>query len=514
MNRSNYKLFLIAAALASGILFGCTSSQESVSGEDEFFVPLDSSQVPGIVPKPITAVGQKGKPVPSYQDTSGLSIFNFLPDTGRVIANADAPEKWFPVQQKYQPPPLLPGRYTVQSLKDSISLVAEQVNLLQSVLEASTVDRRLYYHSHVKAWSISNPTLRDSLFYALMAVDSSIQSEAGSDAEVLATENNDLIEVRFGTGVFKGVALKQAMEKTGDKYLYQKVVESNGYSRDIELRDTTFTLPTPFESALLTTGELLDQFSYVTVHSNPVPVVGRADLSLYDVSFRIGPIWGGEVRLGNDELGYPFWSSGKLAFLGMFKQVKAGFELPASFGSGNDINFVLPLRSRLLNGTRGFVGEFDFGSVGGYLSLTRLTQNDINDLTDPNRFYFITQEALGYTSFGFTITRTSWARLKVGVGHHQVREGAVLLGDQIQEGEHFDFNSPYFKLEYLHRDVDEGFGGSFQYYNSTLLTTAWLQIIPGILQIELKYSKPVLRPIAEWENPDFIIVSPKVIVSF
>src|SRR3990172_3192229 len=92
-------------------------------------------------------------------------------------------------------------RSILETLKDSLKTVNEDIRLLQHFLEASTTDPRIIQHGLTKSWIISNPELRDSLFYALVAVDSSVQSEAGADAEVLATEMNDLIEVRFGTAV-------------------------------------------------------------------------------------------------------------------------------------------------------------------------------------------------------------------------------------------------------------------------------------------------------------------------
>ena len=454
-----------------------------------------------------------------------MAFFTFSSDTVRPEEIEPPSEPYAPIPvRKVETPFISLGKYSAKSLKDSVTLVAEQIGVLQNILEASTVDPKMYFHTHVKAWIINNPTLRDSLFFALMASDSSIQSEAGSDAEILATEGNDLIEARFGTAVFKGVALKQALEKSGDKYLYQKILESNRYSRDIELRDTTFVIPTMFDASLLTNEELLDRFSYIKVRSSPDSEMARVDFSAYGLSFRVGPVWGGEIRMGNDELGLPFWTSGKTSFLAMYKQVKVGFELPTPMGKNSSDKFLFPVRNRLLSGTRGVTGEFDFGYLGGYISATRFTSNDLSTVTDPSKFYYITAELLGYSSFGFSITPTSWARLKVGVGFHQVREGSLTpagvdstgapTGGQLLEMNSTDFSSPYIRFEYLHQDHDEAYGGGIQYYNASILSSAWLQIVPRILRVELKFSKPILRTLRDWENPDFIIISPRLFLSF
>ena len=511
---------------AGGYLSGCAASQQETSGTDEdFFAPLDSSQLPAVAKKPVGVSNEQPlNKAPSSQDTSRVEFLDFTPDSGKPAGNQAQNEALLPKTTPSQPARLTLGKYTVESLKDSINLVAEQVSLLQNILEASTVDRRMYFHTHVKAWAVNNPALRDSLFYALMAVDSSIQSEAGSDAEILATEGDDLIEARFGTAVFKGVTLKQALEKSSDKLLYQKVLESSRYSRDIELRDTTFTLPTLYEAGLMPKDMLLDRFSYLKVHSNPQFERARADISVYGLSFRIGPVWGGEVRIGNDELAMPFWLSGKTTFYAMYKQIKMGFELPTAIGRGNSDKFLFPLRDRLLNGTRGFASEFDFGSVGGYISSTKFTDGDINTLTDPDHFYYITDELLGYTSFAFSISQTNWARIKVGVGNYQVRLGSVVhggvlptgsaVGEQVVEMDKFSYSSPYLNIDYFHEDGDEAYGGILQYFDASIMSTLWLQIVPRYLRLEIKYSKPILRNLREWENPDFIIISPRLLLSF
>lgn len=524
MTSFKYILLFALAAAFGGLLPGCSGPQEISSTEESFFAPIDSSQLaPGANKPAVVAEAPGQKSARAATDTMGASLMAFAADTSQSANKGKPIAGWLPTQRDVQPLSLSLARYTAQSLRDSIEMAGEIVNLLQNILEASTVDRKLYLHSHVKSWVVSNPALRDSLFYALMATDSSMQSEAGSDAEILATEDNDLIEARFGTAVFKGTALKQAIEKSGDRYLYQKVIESSNYSRDIELRDSTFVLPTAFEAGLLPNEILLDRFSFLRTRAASDPAAGRVDFSAYGLSFRVGPVWGGEVRMGNDELGLPFWESGKTTFLALYKQVKVGFELPTSIGRNNS-EFLFPLRSRLLNGTRGVAGEFDFGTIGGYISSTRFVDNDRATLTDPRNFYYITDELLGYTSFGFSLTQTSWARVKVGVGYEQVREGTFArggvdttgapLGNQSTQLNQFDISSPYLSFEYLHEEGDEAYGCNLQYFNSSILTSVWLQIIPNYLRIEMKVSKPILRNLRAWENEDFIMVSPRLLLSF
>jgi hypothetical protein len=409
----------------------------------------------------------------------------------------------------------------LESLRDSIKSVNEDIRLLQHFLEASTTDPRMYQSSRIKAWAIANPELRDSLFYALVAVDSSVQSEAGADVEVLATETNDVIEVRIGTAVFKGMTLKDALDRSSDKRLYERIAESYKYSKLVELRDMAFRLPTSFGDDFTPYDKVLEEFTPVWIHQNPTQERAKVDLSLYGLIFKIGPSWGGEVRVGSDEIGFPFWASGKTSYLLTYNRIKFGFELPFRPGLHTTETFPpFTIRSRRLNGTRGIVGEFDLGPVGGIASFTRLTDLDTRDLTNSNDFAYITTIVQAYYSFGISLTPTNLIRVKVGLGFHRVTEAQLVrtpldsahtqFEESVVTRRPTNYPSPYIKIEYLNKDESQRFGGSLQYYDFGLLTTAWLEIIPKYLSIEMKYAWPLLRDPKKWENSSFLIISPRL----
>jgi hypothetical protein len=169
------------------------------------------------------------------------------------------------------------------------------------------------------------------------------------------------------------------------------------------------------------------------------------------------------------------------------------------------------------------VGEFDLGPVGGLLSFTRLTDLDTRDLTDPNYFAYINTIVRGYYSFGVSLSPTNLVRVKVGAGYHRIVESRLVrkaldpMGTRYEEtvlelGKKI-YPSPYVKIEYLNKDEPQRFGGSLQYYDYSLLTTAWLEIVPKILYVELKYSWQVLRDPRTWEDTSFIIISPRIRLS-
>jgi hypothetical protein len=485
-------LLPLIAALLLVLLAGCSGSHSTTADSDEdFFLPVDTAK---------GDLGVMGNAPPNIQLKEGL------PE--QVISDFDAPLTDEDVPIIYN--------LTPQAMRDSLSIINEQISYLQTILEASTIDPKMYYHSQVKAWRITNPVLRDSLFYALMAVDSSVQSEAGTDAEVLATETNDLIEVRFGTSVFKGISLKDAIDKTSDRFLYRKIVESGGYSKDIELRDTNFAIPTPLKPELLSTDQMGEKF--LRTGTKAESRRGMFDISLYGLNFKIGSNWGAAIKIGNDEFGLPFWTAGTSSFLVSYKGMKIGFQLPVGFGKAGGNNFPLfSLRDRVLSGSRGLAGEFDIGMFGGSFSSSKITSSDLNTLTDPNNFYFYSQELMGYYSFSFSLNKMNFLRVKLGGASYQVQQAKLVstpTEDKITDVRKDAFYSIYFKADYIYESNSERFGGSLQYMDLNLLASAWLDIIPHTVSLELKYSKIVSRQLRPWELPDFVVLSPRWFVEF
>lgn len=412
---------------------------------------------------------------------------------------------------------------SIKALRDSIKREGEEISLLQHLLEAATVERRLLDHSSVRAWVIGDPVVRDSLFYALMQADSSVESEAGTEAEVLATPTGDLIQVRFGSAVFKGATLKDALDKSSDTDLYRKVVESFRYSKDIELRDESSKLPTPLRAELIRSGAIPEAFSPISLRSNPHAVYSRINISMYDIAFRSGPDWGGEVRLGTDEIGFPFWSSGQTNFLATYQDVKFGIALPFIWGRNSSNDFPpFILRGRTLNGTRGVVGEFDFGAIGGYLSATRLTKYDQSNLTDPDNFYYVVAIGQLYYSFAVNLDLNNLVRVKAGIGLHRVDNARIVHTPLTPDGTDFrqsvdvmgsnTVGSPILKFEYINRYVTDRFTASLMYYNFSLLLTGSMELVPGILSLEAKYAVQIVANQDPWVSPDVFVITPRLTI--
>ena len=414
-------------------------------------------------------------------------------------------------------------RGVLKALRDSIRIYDEDLELLQHFLEASTVDQRNLQHANVRKWIISNPVLRDSLFYALLSADSSLESEAGADAVVLGTDSDDLVEVRFGTAIFKGMTLRKALNRFPDRGLYRRVADSYQYSRDIELRDPWFPLTTPLRPELLTNDDLLQEFNPGNPQGEEGPFAGYANLSLYDISARVGPRWGGELRLGVDEINNPFWINGSVALLASYNRVHFGLVLPVSLGRSNmDLFPPLLLRGRKFSGGRGVLVDFDLGPVGGLLSITRFARGDISSVTNPSDFNYIAGILQLYYSFGLSLDRHNFVRTKVGAGFHRITHASLVSAnlpqgiaeDYVAIGENTNLAGPYIRIDYLNRTSGDNFRVGAQFYNVTLLFTGSLQIVSDVLALEAKYVWPLGGPLKVWETPGFFVISPKIHVTF
>jgi hypothetical protein len=180
------------------------------------------------------------------------------------------------------------------------------------------------------------------------------------------------------------------------------------------------------------------------------------------------------------------------------------------------------LRGRTLNGTRGVVGEFDFGSIGGYLSSTRLTKYDQVDLTDPNNFYYVVAIGQLYYSFAVNLDPTNLVRVKVGVGYQRVDHASIVRTPLTPGGTDFQesvdvmgsnsVGSPILKFEYINRNVTDRFTASLMYYNLTLLLTGRMELVPGVLSLEAKYAVQILSSRDPWTSPDLFVFTPTLTI--
>jgi len=244
--------------------------------------------------------------------------------------------------------------------------------------------------------------------------------------------------------------------------------------------------------------------------------------------------WSMEASLGNEELGYPFWSSGQLNLLvGYQNSVKLGIALPVGVGRNQQWQLIGParLRSRALNGIYGLTGKFDlrFGfpfSIGGNFSMGSIEEG-YKSLTNQDGFYYIPMAIQFYYPLLFSDLESDSRlvfRLRVGYGYHRIDSGHVTLKPEISKTNNLigesevgsvvswtkrEFNSPYVSFELMNLRADYRYGFSFQYYGGSVIVGTWVELFRDIFRIEGKYLT-LLREKEPWDSSPILWFSPRI----
>jgi hypothetical protein len=239
--------------------------------------------------------------------------------------------------------------------------------------------------------------------------------------------------------------------------------------------------------------------------------------------------WGLEARIGNEEMGYPFWTSGNMSFLAIYNRIKLGVQAPFHGGRNEPKGIGKILKSRRLEGTWGITGECDFIDFGGsFAAGLRRTDTDGAFVNSDSIFVIRRMIQAWYSqTIGYNNKR-NLLRLKIGFGFHQIGRDVLLPartevvnGTPLQKpieilGAESDrtYWSPYIKIEYINQSYPELFGFSFQYYQEWALGTAWLEIIPNYFRLEVKGGAPILRKTRPWEPTYFVTLAPSLTLWF
>jgi hypothetical protein len=404
-------------------------------------------------------------------------------------------------------------------LEDSLASVKERVEQFYAVLDG--IDRYSYNFSGLRSWRLNDVDFEDVLRTAVFRVtqDSNMILEK-SDVQVVATPppHNDLVAVYFGENELQGKRLREVLahEDNASLRLRHRLIASGRFGQDRELIDRTFKIENDIPPLLVTSSDsILTNFSRynLNVDTRTEPTV--LNLRLPDnASIRFGNDWGAEVKLGNDELGYPMWTSGNVSFLALYKRIKLGVQIPFAGGTANSTFLGVRVKPRRLDGAYGVAGECDFAFVGGGFTLGGRRNDADGTFADPNNIYSIRTSVQAWYSYTLDINnKANLMRVKFGAGMHSIARDALALapGTRSPEIVSTDFTryfwSPYLKIEFLNQQFTNRFGASVQYYKEWGLATAWLEIINNTLRIEVKGAMPLLRSRQAWEPNNFVAVT-------
>jgi hypothetical protein len=309
-------------------------------------------------------------------------------------------------------------------------------------------------------------------------------------------------------------------------------------------------------------------------YTSKIPIIGKTKWEPPSWSFDISPFfiaglarsiktdWSFSFKMGNEEIGYPYWSTGNLSLLAGYKNIiKFGLVLPVGL---NDAGFELgPLVGPLkkIQGSFGLAAEFNLQTttvrninqafaLGGYVFYGKISnglehpykpeffQNllnkDFNPVNMDNDFFYVPFVAQLYYPTIFiddTVNTRNIFQVKAGISYHQIKRAHIYrAGDKVYDdkgnitSETVDKNligkvinldvvkkvpSPLIKIEYTNLNQSNNFGFGLQYSNNIIDFSGWLEVIKDFLRIEGTYVQP-LRTAEEWENSAFFWFSPRI----
>jgi hypothetical protein len=249
------------------------------------------------------------------------------------------------------------------------------------------------------------------------------------------------------------------------------------------------------------------------------PKKASAVASAYGASVKFAGGWGVEGIIGHDEIGYPFWLTGSGRAMVIYDRLKIGVMVPFKFGRKQpDILEPLAIRPRRLNGSTGMSLEYE-QPFDKHIFTARVTVGELNkfvagQLTDESRPYYLHTIAQLLYSRHFELgSDQNLLDVTGGFGYHQIARGEVKPDKKIVATEKINFASPLLRAEYT-RHAEKMYGLSLQYYGSVVLITGWVEVIKNFVYLDLRYSTVIIRKPKAWEQPYFVMVSPKFRVAF
>jgi hypothetical protein len=269
----------------------------------------------------------------------------------------------------------------------------------------------------------------------------------------------------------------------------------------------------------------------INEESNPMAHPSRpdwvsADFSLFGAILRFGNDWGITGRIGDDELGYPFWSTGNTWIMGTYKSLKIGAWVPINGGLDKPSRTpgaqVTTSTTRLLNGSDGIVGEFEFewetirinsesfpyAAIGGRFAFGGLSgRRDEFYTRNLDSLYYIAAIVQGYYGFDFLFDQNRQnLNVHLGASYHKVGLGKAVVFDEkftiFKSGEPESFIDPFVRIEYRNYRFDR-FRVTAQ-YSRLLMFTGWAEVIPPFIYAEIKFSTVVFRKPRLWEHQNYV----------
>jgi hypothetical protein len=145
-------------------------------------------------------------------------------------------------------------------------------------------------------------------------------------------------------------------------------------------------------------------------------------------------------------------------------------------------------------------------AVGGVFSVGELGRRRPELLTQNwNRLFSVPNLAIGYIAFDYCYDSARQnIGLRVGAGYHQVSMSKfdTVTNGIGRLGEPVTYAHPFVSLEYRNERIDNFRLGAL--YSKLLMLSAWAEIIPNFVNVEVRFSTVLFRSPKEWEHKNYI----------
>lgn len=382
---------------------------------------------------------------------------------------------------------------TLALLRDSLLVKREDQARLERMLEAlNTVDT--VYKAHCPTWMILDEDLKQRLFRIFRLRFSG----AAHDTDIVVTANpqeTQILELQAGQLRMGRRDIRIAL---GDSLSGE--ILHGFYPR----REINTYLPPPRNPLL---------FGYA-------PRFAALSISAFEGTLLFSDGRGIDVKLGHEEIGYHFWSTGSLQIMAVLEQLRVGIIAPFTFGNIKPgLLQPLTIRPRLLSGEKGIVLHYDSPKPSEQLS-AHFTIGEIRGVTNPSllvgdgSIYSVhTVAQVTYARQDFLSHDKHMFTFKGGVGYHQIAHGLITPDGLVGTTEKEDFVSPILSADYVHQG-ERLYGMGIQYYSSIIFAKCWFELVKDFIFVDVKYYAPIVRNAKPWEQSYFFMVSPRLQVVY
>lgn len=380
----------------------------------------------------------------------------------------------------------------IETLRSKLQMEREELKSLERILLALN-NGDTVYASYFPVWTVLDKNTKLSIYTAFRNRGKQFSEE--ERVTVIAQPNGKgIADIRIGSASYGKLFASKAL----DPELQQQLL-----SRNYVLVDE---IPFGYRN---------------TAHKRTIkekPNWIAANISLFGGSMRFGNDWKIEGRIGSDELGYPFWSSGQIVLTAGYKSLKLGAYLPIHGGLfESNAERPLSLKPRLLNGSTGATGSFEFewdlvklhsenvtyGAIGGAFAVGSLDRRRPEYLTSNlDSLYSITTMLQAYYAFNYLFDDEKILNAKIGGIYHTVALNRFAENEILRYGKSQKNFSPYIFVEYKNAGAD--WFKLNATYSRLLMLGAWAEIVPQYVYAEVKYSTALLRSPKPWEQKYYL----------